>query len=78
MVNGHYRMGIFALRNIEAGEELTYNYNFHAFNDPQTCLCSSDNCTGAMGGNKQRSLHQARKNKPRHIMFRQVKFSFFD
>lgn len=65
-------MGIFALRDVEPGEELTYNYNFHSFNSPQTCLCWSPKCTGAMGGNRQDRSHQARKNKPRHIMFRQV------
>lgn len=31
-VNGQYRMALFALRDIEAGEELTYDYNFSLFN----------------------------------------------
>lgn len=31
-VNGLFRMALFALRNIEAGEELTYDYNFALFN----------------------------------------------
>lgn len=31
-VNGVYRIGMFALRDIPSGEELTYDYNFHAFN----------------------------------------------
>lgn len=31
-VNGLFRMALFALRDIEAGEELTYDYNFALFN----------------------------------------------
>ena len=31
-VNGLYRMALFSLRNIEPGEELTYDYNFSLFN----------------------------------------------
>lgn len=31
-VNGRFRMGLFAQRDIEPGEELTYDYNFSLFN----------------------------------------------
>lgn len=31
-VNGLFRMALFALRDIRAGEELTYDYNFSLFN----------------------------------------------
>lgn len=31
-VNGVYRIGLFALKDISPGEELTYDYNFKAFN----------------------------------------------
>ena len=31
-VNGVYRIGLFALKDIRPGEELTYDYNFKAFN----------------------------------------------
>lgn len=31
-VNGLFRMALFALRDIKAGEELTYDYNFSLFN----------------------------------------------
>ncbi|XP_014677427.1 PREDICTED: uncharacterized protein LOC106817282 isoform X2 [Priapulus caudatus] len=51
-VNGMYRMCLFALRNIEPGEELSYNYNFHDFNSDakQECKCGSANCSGFLGG----------------------------
>ena len=31
-VNGVYRMGLFALKDIPDNTELTYDYNFHSFN----------------------------------------------
>ena len=31
-VNGLFRMALFALRDIDANEELTYDYNFALFN----------------------------------------------
>ena len=37
-VNGMYRIGLFALKDIQTDTELTYDYNFHAFNlDSQVC-----------------------------------------
>ncbi|GJQ68942.1 putative histone-lysine N-methyltransferase [Trypoxylus dichotomus] len=55
-VNGQSRMALFALRDIEAGEELTYDYNFSLFNpaEGQECKCGSDNCRGVIGGKSQR------------------------
>ena len=38
-VNGVYRICLFALRDIHANDELTYDYNFHNFNaEAQVCL----------------------------------------
>lgn len=31
-MNGVYRIGLFALKDISSGTELTYDYNFHSFN----------------------------------------------
>ena len=55
-VNGQFRMALFALRDIESGEELTYDYNFSLFNpaEGQECKCGSDNCRGVIGGKSQR------------------------
>jgi len=44
-VNGIYRLALFALQDVEAGTELTYDYNFHSYNlDSQvlTCNCITD------------------------------------
>ncbi|XP_059490497.1 histone-lysine N-methyltransferase ASH1L isoform X2 [Neocloeon triangulifer] len=55
-VNGLFRMALFALRDIEAGEELGYDYNFSLFNaaEGQPCKCGSENCRGVIGGKYQR------------------------
>lgn len=44
-------MALFALRDIEPYEEITYDYNFSLF-DPaegQECKCESVNCRGVIG-----------------------------
>ena len=55
-VNGFYRVGLFALRDIEPGEELSYDYNFENFNleTQQVCKCRSAKCRGFIGGKSQR------------------------
>lgn len=45
------RLGLFALRAIEAGEELTFNYQFQNFSrESWKCLCGTDSCQGQLGG----------------------------
>jgi len=55
-VNGLFRMALFALKDIEAGEELGYDYNFSLFNaaEGQPCKCGNVNCRGVIGGKYQR------------------------
>ncbi|XP_062867038.1 histone-lysine N-methyltransferase ASH1L [Trichomycterus rosablanca] len=55
-VNGVYRIGLFALRDMDSGTELTYDYNFHSFNteEQQACMCGSEGCRGIIGGKSQR------------------------
>lgn len=55
-VNGLSRMALFALRDIQPGEELTYDYNFSLFNpaEGQVCKCESEQCRGVIGGKSQR------------------------
>ncbi|XP_074650466.1 uncharacterized protein LOC141905496 isoform X2 [Tubulanus polymorphus] len=55
-VNGQYRIGLFALCDIPANSELTYDYNFHSFNldAQQECKCGSTQCRGVVGGRTKR------------------------
>ncbi|XP_046875778.1 histone-lysine N-methyltransferase ASH1L isoform X2 [Hypomesus transpacificus] len=55
-VNGVYRIGLFALKDMNSGTELTYDYNFHSFNteEQQVCQCGSEGCRGIIGGKSQR------------------------
>ncbi|XP_075464260.1 histone-lysine N-methyltransferase ASH1L isoform X3 [Ascaphus truei] len=55
-VNGVYRIGLYALKDMPAGMELTYDYNFHSFNveKQQLCMCGSERCRGIIGGKSQR------------------------
>ena len=46
---GDGRIYISAIRDIAAGEELTYEYNLHDSDDePGDCFCGAPNCRGTM------------------------------
>ncbi|KAM9129751.1 histone-lysine N-methyltransferase, H3 lysine-36 specific isoform 2-T2 [Pangshura tecta] len=49
-VNGDTRVGLFALVNIKAGTELTFNYNLECLGNGKTvCKCGAPNCSGFLG-----------------------------
>ncbi|GBO13631.1 Histone-lysine N-methyltransferase NSD3, partial [Araneus ventricosus] len=48
-VNGDARIGIFAVVDISAGRELTFNYQSDKYEFEQKCFCSSENCRGFIG-----------------------------
>ena len=50
-MRGELAIGLFALRDIRAGEELTFDYNFDRYGDkPMRCLCATPSCCGYIGG----------------------------
>ncbi|KAF7544274.1 hypothetical protein G7Z17_g10086 [Cylindrodendrum hubeiense] len=54
VVGDKLRMGIFASRKVQAGEELVFNYNVDRYGaDPQPCYCGEPNCVGFIGGKTQ-------------------------
>ena len=64
-VNGYYRVGLFALRDIMPNEELSYDYNFDNFNleTQQVCRCGSAKCRGYIGVRSQKVSNNSSKDK---------------
>ncbi len=60
------RMYIFALRDIKAGEELTYEYNLYDGDedDPAPCYCGAKNCRGTMYSDEEVNRIRAAKIAP--------------
>ncbi|KAK9375289.1 uncharacterized protein V1513DRAFT_443387 [Lipomyces chichibuensis] len=53
-VKDKLRMGIFAKRDIIAGEEITFDYNVDRYGaQAQPCYCGEPNCIGFIGGKTQ-------------------------
>lgn len=56
-VLGEQCIGIFTLRDINEGEELTFNYNFDIYKTTfQKCLCNATNCRGYLGVAKNENI----------------------
>lgn len=53
-VNGDLRIGFFTMRNLVAGEEITFDYQFQRYGrKAQKCYCEAPSCRGYIGGNDQ-------------------------
>lgn len=48
LVNGASRLALYAIEDINANEELTYDYKFMRFEAVQSCFCGSPNCCGSL------------------------------
>lgn len=51
VVNAYPCLAIFANRDIDAGDDLTYDYKFVSYNGDsrEECLCCSSKCSGVLG-----------------------------
>ena len=55
-VLGSWRIAIIASRDIQVGEELSYDYNFQSFGEDKVCKCGAPKCRGFMGA-KDKGKH---------------------
>ncbi|XP_055348644.1 probable histone-lysine N-methyltransferase lin-59 [Paramacrobiotus metropolitanus] len=53
-VDGQHRMIIIAFKDVAAGEEITYDYNFDNYSRQQKCYCGAKSCRGIIGSKKQK------------------------
>lgn len=53
MIGNELKIGLFALRDIKQGQELTFDYDFETFfEESKECLCGSENCRGSLSKKK--------------------------
>ncbi|XP_048876476.1 histone-lysine N-methyltransferase NSD3-like isoform X1 [Brienomyrus brachyistius] len=66
MVNGDMRVGFFAMRDIEAGTELTFNYNLECLGDGRiSCHCGAESCSGFLGMQPKSAVVAEKEEKAR-------------
>jgi len=70
-VNDEPRIALFAGdRNIAAGTELTYDYNYAPYGEPQICLCGAKKCRGSIGptsGKRPENVAETAANTARNV-----------
>uniref|UniRef100_A0A6Q2Y8A6 Nuclear receptor binding SET domain protein 3 n=1 Tax=Esox lucius TaxID=8010 RepID=A0A6Q2Y8A6_ESOLU len=65
-VNGDVRIGLFTLCDIDAGTELTFNYNLDLVgNRRSSCHCGAENCSGFLGVRPTEEKARNAKLKPK-------------
>ncbi|XP_052018723.1 histone-lysine N-methyltransferase NSD3 isoform X3 [Apodemus sylvaticus] len=70
-VNGDVRVGLFALCDIPAGMELTFNYNLDCLGNGRTvCHCGADNCSGFLGVRPKSACASAVDEKTKNAKLR--------
>lgn len=53
-VNGDLRIGFFTIRDLQPGEEITFDYQFQRYGrKAQKCYCEAPSCRGYIGANEQ-------------------------
>ncbi|KAF2984841.1 hypothetical protein EK904_014596 [Melospiza melodia maxima] len=73
-VNGDIRVGLFALCDIPAGMELTFNYNLDCLGNGRTeCHCGAENCSGFLGVRPKTAFASANEEKVKNAKLKQKK-----
>ncbi|KAL8574531.1 hypothetical protein ACOMHN_057530 [Nucella lapillus] len=62
-VNGELRVGFFTKRTVSTGEELTFDYQFEFYGEPQKCYCGTEKCRGFIGGQKKLNLKKKKRER---------------
>uniref|UniRef100_A0A673TD10 Histone-lysine N-methyltransferase NSD3 n=1 Tax=Suricata suricatta TaxID=37032 RepID=A0A673TD10_SURSU len=71
-VNGDVRVGLFALCDIPAGMELTFNYNLDCLGNGRTeCHCGAENCSGFLGVRPKPTCASTTEEKARNAKLKQ-------
>ncbi|XP_049280704.1 probable histone-lysine N-methyltransferase Mes-4 [Anopheles funestus] len=61
-------IGLFAIKDIKAGEELTFNYNLESLgNSKRVCLCGAEKCSGYIGEKYRPTKDQDQEKEKRKI-----------
>ncbi|KAM6961098.1 histone-lysine N-methyltransferase NSD2 [Aplochiton taeniatus] len=67
-VNGDTRVGLFAVGDIPAGTELTFNYNLDCLGNEKTvCRCGAPNCSGFLGDRPKTCSGQTAEPKGKKV-----------
>ncbi|KAH9489593.1 hypothetical protein Btru_036451, partial [Bulinus truncatus] len=69
-VNGELRVGFFTRTPVKKGEELTFDYQFEHYGEPQKCYCGSENCRGYIGLVKSPTRNNKKKEKKKREIFK--------
>ena len=63
-VNGDTRVGLFAIKDITPGAELTFNYQFETVGDnKKACMCGAGICSGLIGEKPQNNKEKKETDK---------------
>ena len=77
-VLGEWHIALVTTRDVEEGEEVTYNYNYHMDGladqlKRQPCLCGSKHCSGTIGGRVSASAADQWRDRAQSLLSRCVR-----